>query len=175
MPDKIPKDGPHQGDFSISRELDAQRALVWQCFTDAQHMKHWWGPKGFAVIHSMMDLRPGGMYHYGLQTPQGQEMWGRFVYREIVAPERITFVSSFSDEQGGLSRHPSHMTWPIEMLTNFLFEERGGKTYLTITSSALNASGEEQRTFDDGHDSMKGGWGGTLNQLTAYLATLNPM
>ena len=175
MPEEQAKHAAPQGDFTISRELDAQRALVWQCFTDAQQMKHWWGPKGFKVIHSKMDLRTGGMYHYGLRTPQGQEMWGRFVYSEIVAPERITFVSSFSDEQGSLSRHPGHMTWPIEILTNFVFEERGGKTLFTITSSALNASDEEQKTFDDGHDSMKGGWGGTLNQLTAYLATLNPM
>ena len=173
MPEEQAKHAAPQGDFTISRELVAQRALVWQCFTDAQHMKHWWGPKGFKVIHSKMDLRPGGMYHYGLRTPQGQEMWGRFVYREIVAPERITFVSSFSDEQASLSRHPGHMTWPIEILTNFVFEERGGKTLFTITSSGLNASDEEQKTFDDGHDSMKGGWGGTMNKLAAYLATLN--
>ena len=33
-------------------------------------------------------------------------MGGKFVYREIVAPERLSFISSFSDEKGGVTRHP---------------------------------------------------------------------
>ena len=33
----------------------------------------------------------------------------------------------------------------------------------------LNASAEEQKTFDDGHASMTQGWGGTLEQLATYL------
>ena len=56
-------------DFVISRTFDAPRELVWKCFTDPERMKQWWGPKGFKVITSKMDLRPGGCYHYGLQSP----------------------------------------------------------------------------------------------------------
>jgi hypothetical protein len=41
---------------------------------------------------------------------------------------------------------------------------------LTIRWSPINATAEDQATFDAGHDSMRGGWGGTLDQLTAYLA-----
>ncbi len=88
-------------DFVISRTLDAPRDLVWKAFTDPKRMAQWWGPKGFKVIPSKMDLRPGGLYHYGLEAPNGSPMWGRFVFREIVAPERIVFINSFSDEKGG--------------------------------------------------------------------------
>ena len=158
-------------DFVITRIFDAPRDLVWKAFTDPQHMKQWWGPKGFTVIASKMDLRPGGTYHYGMKAPDGSAMWGKFVYREVVAPERMVFINSFSDEAGGITRHPMAPTWPLEMLSTFTFEEApGGKTKLTIRWSPHNATDEERKTFDAGHDSMRQGWGGTLEQLTAYLA-----
>lgn len=158
-------------DFVISRVFDAPRELVWKCFADPERMKHWWGPKGFKVIASKMDLRPGGTYHYGMKAPNGSEMWGKFVFREIAAPERMVFVNSFSDEAGGTTRHPMHMTWPLEMLSSFTFEELpGGKTKFTVRWSPHNATDEERKTFDAGHDSMRMGWGGTMDKLTAYLA-----
>jgi uncharacterized protein YndB with AHSA1/START domain len=122
------------------------------------------------VIHSKMDLRPGGTYHYGMRAPDGSTMWGRFVYREIVPPERIVLVNSFSDEAGGVARHPGHMDWPLEMVTTFTFTEEGGRTTLTVKWVPLNATEAEHRTFDAGRDSMRQGWTGTLDQLTAYLA-----
>ena len=61
--------------------------------------------------------------------------------------------------------------WPLEMLSIFTFEELAdGKTRLTISWSPHNATEVEQKTFDAGHDSMRQCWGGTLEQLTAYLA-----
>jgi uncharacterized protein YndB with AHSA1/START domain len=159
-------------DFVISRVFNAPRALVWQCFTDEKHMA-WWGPKGVDVVVSKIDLRPGGMHHYAMKPPAGQLMWGRQVYREIVAPERLVFVNSFSDENAGLTRHPMAPTWPIELLTVVTFEEQpGGKTKLTVRWSPINPNAEEQKTFDAGHDSMRGGWGGTFDKLAAYLANM---
>ena len=158
-------------DFVISRVFDAPREFVWKAFTDPERMQHWWGPKGFKVIASKMDLRPGGTYHYGMKAPDGSAMWGKFVYREIAAPERMVFINSFSDEAGGISRHPLAPTWPLETLSVFTFEEApGGKTKLTIRWSPHNATAEEQKTFDASHDGMRQGWGGTLEQLAAYLA-----
>ena len=158
-------------DFVISRVLDAPRELVWKAFTEAERMKQWWGPKGFTVIHSKMDLRVGGTYHYGMKAPDGTPMWGKFVFREIAALERMVFVMSFSDEAGGVTRHPLHMSWPLQMMATFTFEELpGGKTKFTVRSAAYNARPEEQHTFDTHHDSMRMGWGGTLEQLAAYLA-----
>jgi uncharacterized protein YndB with AHSA1/START domain len=158
-------------EFVISRVFDAPRDLVWKAFTEADRMKQWWGPKGFTVIASKMDLRPGGTYHYGMKSPNGSPMWGKFVFREIVPPVRMVFISSFSDEAGGVTRHPMAPTWPLEMLSTFTFEEEpGGKTKVTICWSPHNATEEERMTFDAGQDSMRQGWGGTLDQLAAYLA-----
>jgi uncharacterized protein YndB with AHSA1/START domain len=159
-------------DFVISRVFDAPRELVWHAFTDPEHMKQWWGPKGFTVIASKMDLRVGGTYHYGMKAPDGSPIWGKFVFREIVAPERMVFINSFSDEAGGTTRHPMNMAWPLEMLSIFTFEEQPGrKTKVTIRWSPHDATAEERKTFDAGRDSMRQGWGGTLDQLADYLAT----
>lgn len=155
----------------ITRVFDVPRELLWKAFTEPERMALWWGPKGFRVRVSKMDLRPGGIYHYCLRSPDGSDMWGKSVYREIVAPERLVFVNSFSDEKGALTHHPMSPTWPLEMLSTFAFDkEHEGKTKLTIRWPPLNATEEERKTFEAGHESMQQGWTGTLDQLAEYLA-----
>jgi uncharacterized protein YndB with AHSA1/START domain len=106
-----------------------------------------------------------------MRGPDGQVMWAKFVYREIAPPKLLKWVHSFSNEAGGVTRHPMAPTWPLEMLTTVTFEDvPGGKTNLTLTWSPINASDEEQKTFDAAHGSMTGGWAGTFERLDAYLA-----
>jgi uncharacterized protein YndB with AHSA1/START domain len=157
-------------EFVISRVFDAPRDLVWKAFTDQERMKEWWGPKGATVVHSKMDLRPGGTYHYSMRTSDGATLWGKFVYREIAPTSRIVFVSSFSDEAGGVTRHPMAPDWPLEMLSTFLFEEEAGKTKFAVKWTPLNPTEKERATFAAGLASMQQGWGGTLDKLAAYLA-----
>jgi uncharacterized protein YndB with AHSA1/START domain len=158
-------------DFVIARVFNAPRERVFQAFTDPEHMGQWWGPKGFTVVSARMDLRPGGSYHYAMRGPDGGTMWGKFIYREIVAPERLVFVNAFSDAAGNLTRHPMSPTWPLELLSTLTFEPHGDGTLLTIRSAPLaSATAEERRTFNEAHAGMDQGWTGTLDQLTTYLA-----
>jgi uncharacterized protein YndB with AHSA1/START domain len=157
--------------FVIAREFAAPRALVWQVWTEQEHFMAWFSPKGFKNTHARMDLRPGGMYHYGLATPDGKEFWGKAAYREIVPPAKLVWINSFSDPDGGITRHPfSADPWPLQMLTVVTFAEHAGKTTVTISWTPFDATDAERATFEKGRDSMKQGWTGTLDQLTAYLA-----
>jgi uncharacterized protein YndB with AHSA1/START domain len=156
--------------FVISRVLEAPRDKVWKAWTEAERLKQWWGPKGFSVSHCTLDLRPGGLMHYCLRSPDGHDMWGRFVYREIAKPERLVLVNSFSDEKGGVTRHPMSPGWPREMLTTVSFAEQKGGTLVTVRWIPVDATEEERRTFEAGRDSMKQGWSGTFEQLEQYLA-----
>ncbi len=156
--------------FVITRVFDAPRDRVWQSWTEAERLKQWWGPKGFVVTHLKIDLRPGGSMHYCLRMPNGNEMWGKFVYREIVKPERLVWMNSFSDKDGGTTVHPMSPDWPREMLTTVTFEEQGGKTKVTVHWLPHEATALERKTFEEGRDSMKMGWTGTLDQFAAYLA-----
>lgn len=157
--------------FVISRVFDAPRERVWSAWTEVERLKQWWGPKGFVVTHCKLDLRPGGVMHYCLRMPDGNEMWGRFVYREIVKPERLVFVNSFSDKDGGITVHPMSPTWPREMLTTVTFEAQGGKTKVRVQWTLFDTATDlERKTFDEGRDSMKMGWTGTMDQFDAFLA-----
>jgi uncharacterized protein YndB with AHSA1/START domain len=158
-------------DFVITRVFDAPRDMVWKAFTDPEHMKHWWGPKGSTVLVSKMDLRVGGSYLGSLRDTSGNVMWGKFVYREIAPPQRLVWEHSFSDENGGLTRHPLAPNWPLKLLTTVTFAEpRPGQTEVTLRWSPLDANDEERKTFAAAHDGMRGGWGGSFDQLAAYLA-----
>jgi uncharacterized protein YndB with AHSA1/START domain len=157
----------------ITRTLDAPRALVWQAWTEPERLAKWWGPKGFAWARGTMDLRPGGIFHYGMTAPDGKTtMWGRFVYREVVEPERLVYVVSFSDENGGVTRHPMAADWPLEILNVLTLEESGGKTTLTLEGWPLHASESESKAFEGGIGSMQKGFALTFDQLVGYLATV---
>lgn len=158
------------GEFVISRVFTAPRELVWVAWTDTEHMKRWWGPKGVTISHAKLDLRPGGIFHYCMHPANGPAMWGKWVIREIAKPERLVFVNSFSDEAGGLTRHPGSAQWPLETLSTITFAELGYQTLVTIRWLPLNATEAERKTFDENHESMNKGWGGSLEQLTDYLA-----
>jgi uncharacterized protein YndB with AHSA1/START domain len=161
---------PNAADFVIERVFDAPRDLVWKCFAEPERMKEWFGPKGSVIVSSTMDFRIGGIYHAAMRGPDGRVMWAKFVYREIVAPERLVWVHSFSDEAGGLTRHPLSPTWPLELLTTVTLKEApGGKTNVTLRWSPLNATAEEEQTFAAARDGMTQGWNGTFERLATYL------
>jgi uncharacterized protein YndB with AHSA1/START domain len=161
MPDNV---------FVISRTLDAPRDLVWKACTEPDRLKEWFGPSGFPMIACTMDLRVGGTFHYGLRGPDGSEMWGKWIFREIVKPERMVIIQFFSDRSGGVTRHPMAPNWPLETLSTMTLAEEGRRTTLTINWSAHNATDAERAMFDSSHSGMEQGWSGTFKQLTDYLA-----
>ncbi|TGN20035.1 SRPBCC family protein [Leptospira idonii] len=159
----------NQKEFSISRVLDAPRELVWKAWTEPARLAEWWGPKGFVIMQCTVDFRPGGIFHYGMRSPEGFEMWGKFIYQEIVPPEKMTYLLSFSDKDQGSTRHPGALDWPLEILNTVTLKEENGKTKLTLQAVPYNATEEECRIFEEGHPSMEEGFGGTFEQLVEYL------
>lgn len=156
----------------VTRVFEAPRALVFAAFTQLEHLDRWFSPKGFGQFTGSLDLRVGGHYHYAMSMPDGQLLWGKWTFREIVAPERIVVVSQFSDEHGGLTRNPWTNDWPMTTLSTTTFVEQGPKrTLLTLEWRALDATETEQAAFDAGHASMTEGWGGTFDKLAEHLAT----
>lgn len=155
--------------FTLSRSFDAPREKVWRAFTELPELEKWWGPKGFTIRAARLDLRPGGLFVYGMEAG-GHTMWGRFAYREIEAPGRIVFANGFSDPEGGLTRAPFAESWPLEVLNTWTFTEKDGRTMLDMRGEALDANAVEAAVFQAGFASMKVGFGGTLDQLAAHLA-----
>ena len=162
---------PEKGEFVISRIFDAPRELVFKAQAESERLERWWGAKGFTTRVIKLDFRPGGVFHYSMRTPDGHQMWGKFVYREILAPERIVFINSFADKEGNTIQAPFSQTWPLEVLNTLTFSEHAGKTTLTIRSVPYKATKEERETFETGLDSMRQGFNGSLERLADHLAS----
>jgi uncharacterized protein YndB with AHSA1/START domain len=160
-------------EFVIQRLLSAPREIVFRAWTEREQLMQWFGPKGVKIVKATLDLRPGGTFHYCMRWPDGSDMWGRWVFREIVPPQRLVFVSSFSNESGAIAKAPFFEHWPLETLSAVTFDEHAGigrGTLVTVRWSAMNATEPEAATFEANFDSMRGGWTGTFEQLEAYLA-----
>jgi len=157
--------------FVYTRVFDAPRELVWKAWTDREHLMRWFGPKGFTLPVCSLDLRPGGVFHYCLRSADGKEMWGKWIFQEIVPPEKLVLIASFSDANGGITRHPMSASWPLETLSTTTLVEHAGQTTLTLSCSALNATAAERQKFNENHDGMRMGWTGTMDQLAEYVTS----
>lgn len=158
--------------FVTTREFHAPRQLVWDAWTKPEHLARWFGPKGLLLKVGAFDFKPDGTFLYGMTSPDGHTMWGKWIFKEIVPPRKLVIITSFSDAQGGITRHPMSPTWPLQSLSTTTFAEQDGKTTMTLHWIPIHATAEERKTFDGAHDSMTQGWGGTMESLTAYLAEI---
>ena len=161
--------------FVLERRFAAPRALVYAALTEAEHLAHWMSPPGMVLSHCTVDARAGGVFHYAMKpagVPDAPAMWGKWTFRELTPPERIVVVVQFSDEQGGVTRHPMSADWPLLTLSTTTLTEVAGGTLMRLEWRALDATEIEEATFDAGHASMTQGWGGTMDALDKYLARL---
>lgn len=159
--------------FGIFRTFDASRETVFAAWTQEEHIKNWLAPSGFTIPFCRLNLVPGGMFHYCMRATNGVEMWGKWIFQEIVPPERIVLINTFSNKHGNPTRHPYVPDWPLEMLTTTSLTESDGKTTVRLAWAPVDASAAEQKTFDSMHDAMAQGWNGTFDQLAMYLATMS--
>jgi uncharacterized protein YndB with AHSA1/START domain len=158
-----------QNEFVISHVCNAPRLEVWKAWTERERLMQWYGPQGYTTPYAELDLRPGGVFHYAMHGPDGGEIWGKWTFSEIDTPERLVLINSFSDAQGGITRHPMSPNWPLETLSTTTFESLGNKTRLTIHWSPWLATELERTAFAEAYSGMEQGWNGTFAQLDTYL------
>ena len=146
----------------LTRTFNAPRELVFKAWTSAEHLKHWWGPKGWTLPVCNVDFRVGGVWHYCMRGPNGEDAWGKAVYREITPPERIVYSDSFSDEAGNAVEGMPQMLIAVEFT-----EEAGGTK---VTSRVEFTSAEDlESVLAMG---LVQGLNETWDRLESYLATM---
>jgi uncharacterized protein YndB with AHSA1/START domain len=157
-------------EYSLTRTVRAPSPLVFEAWTNAEHLARWWGPAGFEVVHCEIDPRPGGQFVYGLRGSDGSTAWGRWLFRAVSPPESIEFLSASCDETGRAQRHPTAPEWPVETLAIVRFIEDDGRTTLAITGVPYNASPRECEVFAAATRGIDQGWKGALDKLDAFVA-----
>ena len=125
---------------SYERTFDASHDKVWRVWTDADSMKHGWGPRGYTAPFIRNDLRVGGTYLWAMKSPKGEMSWNTGVYKEVVPHKRIVSTISFADETGKAipgSKVPVSGRWPNTVTVIVEFSESSGKTKVTVTKVGL--------------------------------------
>jgi uncharacterized protein YndB with AHSA1/START domain len=150
---------PREHTVNAVRLYEAPRERVFAAWTRAEHLAHWFGPRGFAIHSCEADARPGGVFRLCMRSPQGVDYWVRGTYREVVAPERLV-VQCSADDAHGVERLQ-------EVITVQLADE-GGRTRLTLHATAAGA-GPEAAAMLRG---MEQGWSETLERLRERSNTI---
>jgi uncharacterized protein YndB with AHSA1/START domain len=142
---------PTDREIVLTRIFDAPRAAVFEAWTKAEHVKHWWDPSGVPLSACEIDLRPNGAFRW-VNSAHGGEHTFAGTYREITAPARLVFT---------VKMFPSRP----DPLATLLFSEDGRKTKLTMRIECNSIEDREallQMRIDVGT-------GRTLDNLAEYL------
>lgn len=150
-------------DLNITRIFNAPRELVFEAFTNPEHLKQWTGPRAFTSTHYESDLRPGGKWRACIRqhtecngrTDLG-ELWQGGVFKEIVPPERLVYT--FAWEHQGLPSRETLIT--IHLIA--LDEKRTQMDFHQAFFDDIN-----QR---DGHNT---GWNSSFDKLNEFVSSLS--
>ncbi|MFX3635967.1 MAG: SRPBCC family protein [Candidatus Pristimantibacillus sp.] len=142
----------------LNRTLNAPQDLVWEVWTQPEHLANWWGPQGFTITTSMFNFQPGGIWKFTMTGPDGVEYPNQIVFMEIQKPERILYAASDGDEdsQG-------------QFQTTITFSKDGDKTLVTM--QMLFKTSEERDYVVKEYGAIENG-NQTLDRLSELLESL---
>jgi len=143
-------------ELRITRVFDAPRKLLFEAWTDPQHLVHWWGPRGFTTPKCVMNPHAGGSYEFLMRASDGSEVRWFGVCREIVEPERLVWSATIRDTKGNLVSRETILTVTLE--------EQEGKTKLTLHQGIFDS--------DDDLEAHRNGWNEALDRTAEHLASL---
>lgn len=141
----------------ISRVIEGSRRLVFEAYTDSEHLARWWGPSGFTTTTHAFQFRPGGVWDFTMHGPDGTDYPNHIEWLEIEPPERIVM------------RHGSGPGDPDAFTSTVTLVERGGVTELTLRT-VFNTK-EQRDEAVDRFGAIEGGRQ-TLAALDAYVQHL---
>ena len=157
----------------ITRELNAPKQLVFDAWTQVDHLKNWQFPmKGARCEYTHADISPGGSSLHKMMMPNGFEMWLLTKYEVVDSPDKLVFRQYMSNEAGEIVQNPQMPTWPKEMRLTINFEEVAGKTKLELIWEPVDPTKEEAETFKQAGQQSTQGWSMGLDQLEDYLSRL---
>lgn len=154
-------------DLTFERIIDVPPHLVWRAWTEPALMKQWFCPQPWKTIHAEVDVRPGGIFHTVMQSPEGKEFPGTGCYLETVKNERIVWTNALLP-----GFRPAMKNAPCGDDTEFMFTAK-----VEFTPHGDNGSRYRATVIHADEDGCKkhaamgfeAGWGVALDQLVAMV------
>lgn len=147
-------------DLSFTRTLNAPRALIWECWTTPEHIKHFFVPRPYSIESCEIDLRVGGRFNTVMNV-DGQLMDNKGVYLEVVEMSRLVFTDTYTEGWAPV---------PDPFMTAILDLEDDGAGGTIYTATARHRSPEAKKTHED--MGFFDGWGTVATQLEEYAQSL---
>lgn len=142
--------------LTLRRVFNARIEKVFSAWTDPAALSRWFGPGGFSVIRSTVDLTVGGQYEIVLLPPEGESITHSGTYVAIERPHSLVFTWVLQDQPCAGSTGQR-----VETLVSLDFTAVGQATELRLTHERL-----PNRAACDGH---LFGWSGSFDSLDAFL------
>ena len=139
-----------------TRLLDAPGDLVWEVWTNPEHIKEWWGPNGFSLTTKSMTVEPGKIWEF-IMHGMGRDWDNKIEYLEVKKPSLLTY------------KHTGAENEDYNFSVAVYFEEVEGKTLLTMKSTFKSEAIIEE--LNRKVNAIEGGKQ-TLNRLENYLEFL---
>lgn len=136
-----------------TRILDAPIDLVWEVWTQSEHLKEWWGPNGFSLTTKSMQVAPGQVWDFVMHG-MGRDWDNKIEYVEVQKPSLLTYKHSGAENED------------YNFTVSVSFEEVEGKTLLTMKS--IFKSKEIIDELNRQVNAIEGGKQ-TLNRLENYV------
>ncbi len=146
-------------DTYISRIIDAPRELVFKVWTEAEHLKHWFAPRGCTIHFAKIDIREGGGFLSCIKNPNYPDCWCKGSYIEIKAPERIIYKLEMTNEKGDLVVPDND--WPQATVVTVSFMEMGRKTKFTLHQTVPEGIAKQKGAYQ--------GWIDMFDILDEYI------
>jgi uncharacterized protein YndB with AHSA1/START domain len=140
---------------TIQRVFDYPIELVWQAWTDPEHIANWWSPKGIQTEIIEHEFAVGGKWKYKMPMPNGSEFIAEGEYIEIKHHERIVSKADFKP-----------MTEGVEIQS--IFNAVGSKTEFTF--NVVHAT--EEYKIQQEKMGILNGWGSVFQRLEELLPSL---
>ncbi len=157
--------------FIINRTFKADIRTMFEMWANPEHLAKWLGPAGSKMSYVSVDAREGGTSHFKMTDINGAVFYGKLHFKEIRPPHHLVYTQIFSDENGNLTKHPYHPTWPDELLTTVTFAEEGPEeTRVTVKWEIYGkATDEERRTFKNAKIETNQGWNSSFDKIDQLL------
>lgn len=74
-----------------TRIVNATKRQVFKAWTDPEHLKNWWGPKGYTNTFYQFDLRPKGVWSFVTEGSDGSRQPNECTFIAIDAPDFVSW------------------------------------------------------------------------------------
>jgi uncharacterized protein YndB with AHSA1/START domain len=145
-------------DLVLERHTSVSPEKVWKAWTVAEHLKQWFCPRPWSIIHCAIDLRPGGKFEFTMRSPEGQEFPNTGCILDVAENRRLIWTDALQ---------PGYRPSAEPFFTGMVFIEPDGKGGTNYTAVAVHKDPEVRKKHEE--MGFHEGWATVYDQMVEFI------